>query len=682
MKCISVLIIFLFLNIFIFPQKVNISGNIFLEKQNDNSNILIVFNKKAIGLKTSFYSGIIIGSYSYEEASTLYNSLSDSVQVSKVAIFNGQNSLVAQSTDPSILNNNWISPNSSIGISISHVVPHLLTDVASWYTLWYCQLGNYEFIIRGNYGNSFSSSSPIFSKESISDKTIANKETFNIDNKIRKFTNFIIPANYKLNYKILSTQDSVLTDQNGFFNTQIDSGVYDISISKQNFNSNYLNNYLIFTSRVISTDTLTIIDTPNIVQQVSPLNSSLGNIQPVQLKWMSSLRASSYGLQFSSDSTFATTITDTTGLTDTTLTISGQSNLTKYYWRVNASNVGGTSQWSQIWRFKTLGNPTQAVIVYPTVNSVNVPVTVNFKWDKSQDQLMNAQKNIFPLLLQIKNKTASPSGIKDIATVSQYWFELITDTTNSSYVVKDTTLTDTSRQVSALHTLTNYWWRVKAMNEAGWGAFTSWSKFTTIVDTPGAAILISPNSSSNISDSVSSILFTWHSAPLASKYELQVGSDQNFGTIVADTTGITDTVYTYHSKNLPKTFNWRIRGSNAAGAGSWSNSMAVSLITGINGMSSGIPIVYQLMQNYPNPFNPSSKIRYALPFSSNVKIEIYNILGEKIKELVNEQKNTGYYEVNFNTTGLASGVYFYMIEAKSIDGKNEFRDTKKMMLLK
>ena len=86
--------------------------------------------------------------------------------------------------------------------------------------------------------------------------------------------------------------------------------------------------------------------------------------------------------------------------------------------------------------------------------------------------------------------------------------------------------------------------------------------------------------------------------------------------------------------------------------------------------------------NYPNPFNPSTIIKYALPFSSNVKIEVYNILGEKIKELVNEQKNTGYYEVNLNTNSIASGVYFYMIEAKSIDGKNEFRDTKKMVLLK
>lgn len=108
----------------------------------------------------------------------------------------------------------------------------------------------------------------------------------------------------------------------------------------------------------------------------------------------------------------------------------------------------------------------------------------------------------------------------------------------------------------------------------------------------------------------------------------------------------------------------------------------LSPTTLVNPGSLSLPNKFELMQNYPNPFNPSTVIRFSIPFSSNVKIEVYNILGEKIKELVNEQKSTGNYEVNFNTNGLASGVYFYMIEAKSIDGKNEYRETKKMVFLK
>ena len=125
-----------------------------------------------------------------------------------------------------------------------------------------------------------------------------------------------------------------------------------------------------------------------------------------------------------------------------------------------------------------------------------------------------------------------------------------------------------------------------------------------------------------------------------------------------------------------------MRASNIAGPGPWSAVMNVSVIAGINNIKNGIPVVYNLYQNYPNPFNPSTMIIFTLPFNSKVKIEVYNILGERVRELVNEQKSAGYYEVNFNTTGLSSGVYLYMIEAKSLDGKSEYVNTKKMMLLK
>jgi hypothetical protein len=125
-----------------------------------------------------------------------------------------------------------------------------------------------------------------------------------------------------------------------------------------------------------------------------------------------------------------------------------------------------------------------------------------------------------------------------------------------------------------------------------------------------------------------------------------------------------------------------VRGNNIIGAGQWSAAMTVSLISGIDKPKTTIPVAYELYQNYPNPFNPSSKIRFALPLISNTKIVVYNLLGEKVRELLNGQKNAGYYEVNFNTTGLASGVYLYTIQAKSLDGKNEFKETKKMILIK
>ena len=94
------------------------------------------------------------------------------------------------------------------------------------------------------------------------------------------------------------------------------------------------------------------------------------------------------------------------------------------------------------------------------------------------------------------------------------------------------------------------------------------------------------------------------------------------------------------------------------------------------------PRIFSLEQNYPNPFNPSTRIRYSIPFESNVKVTVFNALGEEVRELINEMKGAGTYEVSFNSLGISSGVYFYSIAANSIDGKQSFRETKKMILLK
>jgi len=103
--------------------------------------------------------------------------------------------------------------------------------------------------------------------------------------------------------------------------------------------------------------------------------------------------------------------------------------------------------------------------------------------------------------------------------------------------------------------------------------------------------------------------------------------------------------------------------------------------TGIVNLNSA-PRNYLLEQNYPNPFNPTTRIRYSIPYESNVRITVFNALGEAVKELVNETHGAGSYEVSFNSAGISSGVYFYSIAANSSDGKQSFRETKKMLLLK
>ena len=89
-----------------------------------------------------------------------------------------------------------------------------------------------------------------------------------------------------------------------------------------------------------------------------------------------------------------------------------------------------------------------------------------------------------------------------------------------------------------------------------------------------------------------------------------------------------------------------------------------------------IPDGYKLSQNYPNPFNPSTKIKYSIPHLTQVKIKVFDILGNEIETLVNSEKPAGTYELNWNAANLPSGIYFYQLRA------GDFINTKKMILLK
>lgn len=93
------------------------------------------------------------------------------------------------------------------------------------------------------------------------------------------------------------------------------------------------------------------------------------------------------------------------------------------------------------------------------------------------------------------------------------------------------------------------------------------------------------------------------------------------------------------------------------------------------------PRVFKVQQNYPNPFNPSTTIKYSLPLDAFVSIKIFNVLGERVAELVNSDVKTGIHEVVFDATSRSSGFYFYIVEAKGIDGTKYF-DSKKMILIK
>ncbi|MFZ1518072.1 MAG: T9SS type A sorting domain-containing protein [Ignavibacteriaceae bacterium] len=99
-------------------------------------------------------------------------------------------------------------------------------------------------------------------------------------------------------------------------------------------------------------------------------------------------------------------------------------------------------------------------------------------------------------------------------------------------------------------------------------------------------------------------------------------------------------------------------------------------ISDVKQVGSGVPEVYNLSQNYPNPFNPTTTINFSIPKASNVVLKIYDVLGREVATLLNDDRAAGNYEVNFDASKLASGLYVYTINA------GDFTSTKKMMLMK
>jgi hypothetical protein len=96
----------------------------------------------------------------------------------------------------------------------------------------------------------------------------------------------------------------------------------------------------------------------------------------------------------------------------------------------------------------------------------------------------------------------------------------------------------------------------------------------------------------------------------------------------------------------------------------------------LSSFGNGVPREYFLEQNYPNPFNPTTRIRYAIPRDQHVKLEVFNVLGERVAIIEDQDHTMGYYEAVFDGGNLASGIYVYRIQA------GDFVASKRLLVLR
>jgi hypothetical protein len=167
------------------------------------------------------------------------------------------------------------------------------------------------------------------------------------------------------------------------------------------------------------------------------------------------------------------------------------------------------------------------------------------------------------------------------------------------------------------------------------------------------------------------------------KFYIQRSTNSGASWLMRDSVNNGIVTYTDNSVNSGQIYCYRVCSGNCRGNSAYTSNACdtAGVLTGISVNISGIPETYALYQNYPNPFNPVTRIKFDIPLndktqSSNVKLTVFDLLGREKAVIVNETLGAGSYEVEFDATSFASGIYFYRIEAGS------FIKEMKMVLLK
>lgn len=383
---------------------------------------------------------------------------------------------------------------------------------------------------------------------------------------------------------------------------------------------------------------------------------------PVTFFWQPVTDADNYTLELSTDQSFQTVLDLSNSTGEESLkslkTLSGSdytiakkiSSLdysTTYYWRVKAINSSGMSDWSEVRSIQTEPAPIQGIVILlsPENSSADVSFPAGLSWQRFSD-------------------------------ASHYDVELSKSSDFlKSRVIKETE--DLTAVFSVLEDTTTYFWRVRAtinQQKSDWS--NVWS-FSTELRVPEIPVWKPEDQSKDISTKP---LIEWGSTDRAESYHLQLAklSNPDFTDPLLDIQDVADTSHQV-SNDLEsgETYVWRVRAGNKSGFSDWSESLqfTTEMTTSID-ETNGLPDKVSLNQNYPNPFNPATTISFTLPENSKVSVEVFNSLGQRVAELVNEIKSAGVHVVSFDASSLSSGIYLIRMSTPN----QTF--TRKMTLLK
>ena len=408
------------------------------------------------------------------------------------------------------------------------------------------------------------------------------------------------------------------------------------------------------------------------VELTYPINGETESIV-AKLYWNNTqnggTKADSHQVQLSTDD-FKSVIFDTVGVFNPST--SSSPNLitpkldytTTYYWRVRGIIGNKSADWSQTENFIT-----EAATIPEKIRPLNpsgccYPNDLRFSWFR------DSSSTIYQFQLRDSDS-------------------MFVDTLDIFNTIEDTVFTE----VSDLTYNKSYIWRVRGINiQNVAGEWSEQNLFRINVEPFPTPTLVYPSNEEENVGIVSA--FSWSANPFTQEYHIQVSEDSTFNDdpmgqqpkvnlIIPRPPNDVSGNHVYESNEMTldpsTTYYWRVKAQSIQGLFSSSNwSSAAKFTTGTRTSIEEelLPNKYLLNQNYPNPFNPSTQIQYALPEATQVTLEVFNSVGQKVMELVNGQQSAGYHTATFNAAGLSSGVYLYKLTTPS------FTETKKMLLIK
>jgi GH18 family chitinase len=491
----------------------------------------------------------------------------------------------------------------------------------------------------------------------------------------------------------------------------------------------------------------------------SPSNTATGVSTTPTLSWNASSGATSYQLQVSTSSSFSTTVVNQSGITSTSYTPSVLTGNTTYYWRVSATNAGGTSAYSTAWSFTTAlshsivlssGPNLISSVVLPRNSTLDTLLAKIIPRMGQYDVMKNSQGQVFWPALSVNqigtwnHLEGYQISVSTADTLTVTGTEIAPEATPIPLPLQGAGVNivpylrhSPMRADSALAGILNIlviaknnagqvYWPSQGINQIGLmkpgqGYQVQVTQASTLVypanATAGPPVILGKQQEIVIETDTPSPL---HYQPRVTRTganavllveapdlkesdeiavwttsKILVGSGamrrgKALITVWGDNIATHDIIDgAVEGESLTLTF-WSAAEQNEGSLTVLSLTDALTSTASTNSLryksnavwvarvtqASEIPKVFTLSQNFPNPFNPSTLIRYGLPFNAMVTLEVFNILGQRVALVVNEEQKAGNHEVIFQNSTLGSGVYFYRLVA------GEFTATKKMVLIR